>query len=128
MSPQIEAEKRIAGESGAPGDAGARKAAHRRWLVLAAALIVTAALLASGIWSRVKAGRKLRSRDFAGGSYCGVGCDRQNERLPPRKSSCPEMCNPSSVRRSMRARMGTSRPGTADIGAHVKQGQLACGN
>src|SRR4029077_19770817 len=59
MSPQIEIGKRTAGESGTPSDVRVKRAAHIRWLVLAIALIVTGALLASGIWSRVKANRNL---------------------------------------------------------------------
>ena len=41
MSPQIEVEKKIAGESGPSSDAGTRKARRGRWLILAAALILT---------------------------------------------------------------------------------------
>src|SRR5438105_14645756 len=58
MSPQIEVGKRVAGESGSPSDARLKGATHVRWLILAIALIITTALLASGLWSRLKARRQ----------------------------------------------------------------------
>src|SRR5437879_961391 len=61
MSPQIEVGRKIGEVSRPSSEIGIRTAAHRRWLVLAIALIVTAALLASGIWSRIGAGNTLRT-------------------------------------------------------------------
>ncbi len=123
MSPQIEAEKRIAGESGAPGDAGARKAAHRRWLVLAAVLMVTAALLASGIWSRVKAGRKL------GVETSRVAVTAVSIVTPKRTTPDQEIILPGNVQPFISSPIyartnGYLKTWYEDIGAHVKQGQL----
>ena len=107
MSPQIEVGKEIAGDSGPSNDAdGTQKASRRRWLVLAICANRDCGLLVSGIWSRVKARRKLRSGDCR--RWLSLRCRlyRQNKLLPPRRSSCLEMYNPSSLHRSMRGRMG----------------------
>src|SRR5258708_38922591 len=42
-------------------DVGARHRSRKSWLVLGIAAIAVAALLVSGIWSRVKAGTTLRA-------------------------------------------------------------------
>ena len=55
MLPQTDGLRRTAGQSPPLIDLGAEKRPRNRWLGLAIALIVTAALLVSGIWSRVKA-------------------------------------------------------------------------
>ena len=59
MSHQIEVGRAIGGDSGPSTDLGKRTVAHRSWLILAIALIVTATLLAWGIWSRIGAGKAL---------------------------------------------------------------------
>lgn len=58
---QGEVERRIRGESIPSTDVSVGTAAHRRWVVLAIALIVTVVLLASGIWSRIQASKTLRT-------------------------------------------------------------------
>ncbi|HXM36898.1 MAG TPA: hypothetical protein VN920_17005, partial [Pyrinomonadaceae bacterium] len=61
MSQQTEEKKQTGGQTLPSNDAG-RTSHHpyRRWLVLAIALIVVAALLVSGIVSRVRARTKLK--------------------------------------------------------------------
>ena len=123
MSPQIEVEKRIAGESGPSSDAGTRKARRGRWLILAAALILTAGLLASGIWSRVKAGRKL------GVETSQVAVTEVSVVLPKQTTPAQEIILPGNVQPFISSPIyarttGYLKSWSADIGAHVKQGQL----
>ena len=47
-----------------PANADAGKRSHKHWLVLAVALIVVAALLLSGIWSRLRARAELRQKQL----------------------------------------------------------------
>ena len=123
MSPQIEVEKRIAGESGPSSDAGTRKARRGRWLILAAALILTAGLLASGIWSRVKAGRKL------GVETSQVAVTEVSVVSPKQTTPAQEIVLPGNVQPFISSPIyarttGYLKSWSADIGAHVKQGQL----
>src|SRR3984893_12390236 len=123
MSPQIEVEKKIAGESGPSSDAGTRKARRGRWLILAAALILTAGVLASGIWSRVKAGRKL------GVETSRVAVTEVSVVLPKQTAPAQEIILPGNVQPFISSPIyartnGYLKSWSADIGAHVKQGQL----
>src|ERR1700730_17194106 len=123
MSPQIEVEKRIAGESGPSSDAGTRKAPRGRWLILAAALILTAGLLASGIWSRVKAGRKL------GVETSQVAVTEVSVVSPKQTNPAQEIILPGNVQPFISSPIyarttGYLKSWSADIGARVKQGQL----
>jgi RND family efflux transporter MFP subunit len=123
MSPQIEVEKKIAGESGPSSDAGTRKARRGRWLILAAALILTAGLLASGIWSRVKAGRKL------GVETSQVAVTEVSVVSPKQTTPAQEIILPGNVQPFISSPIyarttGYLKSWSADIGAHVKQGQL----
>src|ERR1700686_3100092 len=64
MSSQTEDVKQAGGQSHELpqlNEARGAKHSYKRWLALSIALIVTAALLISGIRSRVKAGAKLRT-------------------------------------------------------------------
>jgi RND family efflux transporter MFP subunit len=123
MSPQIEIGKRTAGESGTPSDARVKRAAHIRWLVLAIALIVTAALLASGIWSRVKAGRKL------GVETSQVAVTAVSVVSPKQTAPAQEIILPGNVQPFISSPIyartnGYLKSWNVDIGAQVKQGQL----
>src|SRR5216684_3031757 len=55
MSQETEERKQIGGQALPSNDAERQQRPHRRWLSLAIALIAVAALLVSGIWSRVRA-------------------------------------------------------------------------
>src|SRR5258707_9331946 len=55
MSQETEERKQIGGQTLASNDVGRRQRPRRRWLGLAIALIAVAALLVSGILSRVRA-------------------------------------------------------------------------
>jgi RND family efflux transporter MFP subunit len=123
MSPQIEIGKRTAGESGTPSGARVKRATHIRWLVLAIALIVTAALLASGIWSRVKANRKL------GAETSRVAVTAVSVVSPKQTAPAQEIILPGNVQPFISSPIyartnGYLKSWNVDIGAQVKQGQL----
>ena len=123
MSPQIEAGRRIGGKPGPSSDLAVRRAAHRRWLVLVIALIVTAALLASGIWSRVRAGKTLRTETSQ------VATTAVSVVSPKRTAPAQEIILPGNVEPFINSPIysrtnGYLKEWSADIGAHVKKGQL----
>jgi RND family efflux transporter MFP subunit len=123
MSPQIEIGKTTAGESGPSSDTRVKSATHIRWLVLAIALIVTAALLASGIWSRVKANRKL------GAETSQVAVTAVSVVSPKQTAPAQEIILPGNVQPFISSPIyartnGYLKSWNVDIGAQVKQGQL----
>jgi RND family efflux transporter MFP subunit len=123
MSPQIEIGKTNAGESGPSSDPRVKSATHIRWLVLAIALIVTAALLASGIWSRVKANRKL------GAETSQVAVTAVSVVSPKQTAPAQEIILPGNVQPFISSPIyartnGYLKSWNVDIGAQVKQGQL----
>src|ERR1039457_3201695 len=61
MLPQTEDRTQMGEQKLPSNDVGARKRSRKAWLVLALAVIAVAALLVSGIWSRVNAGSVLRA-------------------------------------------------------------------
>jgi hypothetical protein len=61
MSQQTEEKKQVGGQPLSPNDVGKPQRPLRRWLGLAIALIAVAALLVSGILSRVKARTTLKA-------------------------------------------------------------------
>src|SRR5580704_12993626 len=123
MSPQIEIGKTTTGESGPSSDPRVKSATHIRWLVLATALIVTAALLASGIWSRVKANRKL------GAETSQVAVTAVSVVSPKQTAPAQEIILPGNVQPFISSPIyartnGYLKSWNVDIGAQVKQGQL----
>jgi RND family efflux transporter MFP subunit len=123
MSHQIEVERRIGGESGPPTDVGARTAAHRRWLVLAIALIVTAALLASGIWSRIRASKTLRT-ETSQVATTAVSVVSPKQTAPAQEIILPGNVQPFITSPIYSRTNGYLGKWYVDIGAPVKQGQL----
>jgi RND family efflux transporter MFP subunit len=94
-----------------------------RWLVLVIALIMTAAVLASGIWSRVKARRNL------GVETSQVAVTAVSVVLPKQTAPAQEIILPGNVQPFISSPIyartnGYLKSWSADIGAHVKQGQL----
>src|SRR5712692_3263841 len=99
MLPQTENTKQFGGESPTLNDVGVTKSPRKRWLGLAIAVIVPAALLASGIWSRVRA-RTALDAVTARVAVPAVSVVTPNKQRPPRRSSFPEMYNRSLLHRS----------------------------
>jgi len=123
MSPQIEIGTRTAGESGTPSDTRVKRAAHIRWLVLAIASIVTAALLASGIWSRVKANRNLGA-ETSQLAVTAVSVVSPKQTAPAQEIILPGNVQPFISSPIYARTNGYLKSWNVDIGAQVKQGQL----
>jgi RND family efflux transporter MFP subunit len=126
MSPQTEAAKQTGGQSTELpelNDARAAKHSYKRWLALSIALIVTAALLISGIRSRVRASAKLRTETSQ------VAITAVSVVSPARTSPAQEIILPGNVQPFITSPIYSRTNGYlgkwyVDIGAHVKQGQL----
>ena len=123
MSPQTEVEKRTGGVAGPPKEAQPKRIALVRWLALAIALLATGALLASGIRSRVKAGKELRVETSQ------VAVTAVSVVSPKRTAPAQEIILPGNVQPFISSPIyartnGYLKSWYADIGAHVKQGQL----
>jgi RND family efflux transporter MFP subunit len=123
MSPQIKVGKDIGEVSGPSNDARPRKAALIRWLVLPMALIVTTALLATGIWSRVRASKTLRAETSQ------VAVTSVSVVLPKQTTPAQEIILPGNMQPFISSPIyartnGYLKSWNADIGAHVKAGQL----
>src|SRR6202795_4412323 len=126
MSPQTEAAKQTGGQSPELpelNDAHAAKHSYKRWLALSIALIVTAALLISGIRSRVRASAKLRTETSQ------VAITAVSVVSPEQTSPAQEIILPGNVQPFITSPIYSRTNGYlgkwyVDIGAHVKQGQL----
>jgi RND family efflux transporter MFP subunit len=126
MSPQTEAAKQTGGQSTELpelNDARAAKYSYKRWLALSIALIVTAALLISGIRSRVRASAKLRTETSQ------VAITAVSVVSPARTSPAQEIILPGNMQPFITSPIYSRTNGYlgkwyVDIGAHVKQGQL----
>src|SRR5467141_757791 len=123
MSQQIEVGSNIGEISRPSGEAGIGTTKHRRWLILAIALIVTAALLTWGIRSRIRAGRTLRTETSQ------VAITPVSVVSPKQTAAAQEIILPGNVEPFINSPIysrtnGYLKQWSADIGAHVKKGQL----
>jgi len=123
MSRQIEIQTGMDGTSVPPTGAGARTAPYKRWVILAIALIATGALLASGIRSRVRAGKTLGTETMQ------VAITPVSVVLPKRTAPAQEIILPGNVEPFINSPIysrtnGYLKAWYADIGAHVQKGQL----
>ncbi len=123
MSSQTEDVKQIGGQSLQLNELQGGKHSHKQWLALSIALIATAALLIAGIWSRVRAGAKLRSETSQ------VAVTPVSVVSPERTTPAQEIILPGNVQPFITSPIYSRTNGYlgkwyVDIGAHVKQGQL----
>ena len=123
MAPQTEVGRNIGEVSPPSNDARVKGATHINWLVLAIALILPAALLALGIRSRVKASRNL------GVETSQVAVTSVSVVAPKQAAPAQEIILPGNVQPFISSPIyartnGYLKTWYADIGAHVKQGQL----
>jgi len=121
MAPEVG--RKIDGVSGSSSDAQLKRGTLIRWLVLAIALTIPAALLASGIWSRVRAGKTLRTETSQ------VAVTAVSVVSPKQTATAQEIILPGNVQPFISSPIyartnGYLKNWYADIGAHVKQGQL----
>jgi RND family efflux transporter MFP subunit len=123
MNPQIEDGKPINGHPVPVNDVGAGTSARRRWLVLGIAFIAVAALLASGIWSRVKARTVLRS-ETAQAAVTAVSVVSPERTTPAQEIILPGNVQPFITSPIYARTNGYLQKWYVDIGAQVKQGEL----
>src|SRR5271167_368792 len=123
MSQQTEEKKPNSGPALPSNDAARRQHELRRWVVLAVALLVVAALLSSGIWSRVKARTTLKAEtDQVALTAVSVVSPKQT--APAEEIILPGNVQPFITSPIYSRTNGYLRKWYFDIGAHVKQGQL----
>src|SRR5712675_129013 len=123
MSVQIEDGRPVSGHSGPVNDVGVTRPAYRRWLVAGIAFIVVAALLASGIWSRVK-DRSALSAETAQVALTSVSVVSPQRTAPAQEIILPGNVQPYITSPIYSRTNGYLQKWYADIGARVKQGQL----
>jgi RND family efflux transporter MFP subunit len=123
MSPQIEVGRNTGEVSSPLTETLVKRATYIRWLVLATALIVTAALLAEGIWSRVKAGKTLRA-ETSQVAVTAVSVVSPKQTAPAQEIILPGNVQPFISSPIYARTNGYLKNWYADIGAHVKTGQL----
>ena len=123
MLPQAE-DRRQMGEPTPPlNDVRTGKRSRKAWIVLAIAVIAVAALLVSGIWSRVKAGASLRTETVQ------AALPAVSVVSPKRTAPADEIILPGNVQPFITSPIyartnGYLKKWYFDIGAHVKKGQL----
>jgi RND family efflux transporter MFP subunit len=122
MSSQIEGIRQTAEQSPRSNDAG-RKHPYKKWLALSMALIATAALLVSGIRSRVRASAKL-STETSQVAITAVSVVTPEKATPAQEIILPGNVQPFITSPIYSRTNGYLGKWYVDIGAHVKQGQL----
>src|SRR5467141_3687724 len=120
---QTEDARQIGGQIRPLNDMGARRRSRKSWLVLALAVIAVAALLVSGIWSRVKAGTTLRA-ETAQAALPAVSVVSPKQTAPADEIILPGNVQPFITSPIYARTNGYLKKWYFDIGAHVKQGQL----
>jgi RND family efflux transporter MFP subunit len=123
MFSQTEDRKQLSGQTLPGNDVGTRKGARKSWLVLVVALVVIAALLVSGIWSRVRARTTLKAETAQ------VALTAVSVVSPKQTASAQEIILPGNVQPFITSPIyartnGYLRKWYVDIGAYVKQGEL----
>src|SRR2546423_12057788 len=104
-------------------EVNARKLSRKAWLALAIAAIAMAALLASGIWSRVRASTALRA-ETAQAALPAVSVVSPKQTSPAEEIILPGNVQPFITSPIYARTNGYLRKWYVDIGAHVKRGQL----
>ncbi len=123
MSPQTEDTRRIDAQTPTLHDMGAGKHSRKSWLLLAIVVIVVGGLLASGIWSRVKA-RTTLNAETAQVALTAVSVVSPKQTAPAEEIILPGNVQPFITSPIYARTNGYLKKWYFDIGAHVKQGQL----
>ena len=123
MSQQTEDRRQNGGQTLPSNDVGRRQRPHRRWLGVAIALIAVAALLVSGIWSRVRARTTLKA-ETAQVALTAVSVVSPKQTAPAEEIILPGNVQPFITSPIYARTNGYLKKWYFDIGAHVKQGQL----
>jgi RND family efflux transporter MFP subunit len=122
MLPQTDVQT-TAEKSPAANGRGAGERTHKQWLVLAAAVILVAALLTSGIRSRVKA-RAALDTETAQAALSAVSVVSPKQTTPAEEIILPGNVQPYISSPIYARTNGYLKKWYFDIGAHVKQGEL----
>jgi len=123
MSSQTEDRNQLTEQSLPASDAGARKGFRKSWLALVITIVVVAALLGSGIWSRVKARTTLKA-ETAQVALTPVSVVSPKQTAPTQEIILPGNVQPFITSPIYARTNGYLRKWYVDIGARVKQGQL----
>src|ERR1700731_3640398 len=123
MSQQTEERKQIGEQTLPSNDVAGGQRPVRRWLGLAIALIAVAALLVSGILSRVRARTTLKA-ETAQVALTAVSVVSPKQTTPAQEIVLPGNVQPFISSPIYARTNGYLRKWYTDIGAHVKQGQL----
>src|SRR5712672_2191970 len=123
MMPQTEDKQTNREQTLPSNDVGTRKASRKSWLVFAIAAIAVAALLISGIWSRVKAVATLRT-ETAQAALTAVSVVSPKQTAPTDEIILPGNVQPFITSPIYSRTNGYLKKWYFDIGARVKQGQL----
>ena len=123
MSQEPEERKQIAGQTLPSNDVGRQQRPRRRWLSLAIASIAVAALLVSGIWSRVRARTTLKA-ETAQVALTAVSVVSPKQAAPAQEIILPGNVQPFITAPIYARTNGYLKRWYVDIGARVKQGQL----
>jgi RND family efflux transporter MFP subunit len=123
MSSKTEDVKQIGEQPLSSNYVRAGKRSYKRWLAASIVLIITAALLGSGIWSRVKARTALSAETSQ------VALTPVSVVTPERSAPAQEIILPGNIQPFIASPIYSRTNGYlakwyVDIGAHVKQGQL----
>jgi RND family efflux transporter MFP subunit len=113
----------MASRSPSASDAGARTRTHKQWLALAVTMIAVAALLISGIWSRVRA-RAALNTETAQAALTAVSVVSPKQTAPAEEIILPGNVQPYISSPIYARTNGYLKKWYFDIGAHVKQGEL----
>jgi RND family efflux transporter MFP subunit len=122
MLPQTEDGRQTGGQT-APENVEVAQRSHKRWLGLGIALIVVAALLISGISTRVRA-RTALDRETAQAALPAVSVVSPKRTAPADEIILPGNVQPYISSPIYARTNGYLRKWYFDIGAHVKKGQL----
>ncbi|HET6142313.1 MAG TPA: efflux RND transporter periplasmic adaptor subunit [Candidatus Acidoferrales bacterium] len=123
MSPNNDHAIEIGGHAPNLNQVGKGANSYKRWVIASLALLVTVALVGSGIWSRVKANAKL------GADTSQVALTAVSVVTPQRTTPVQEIILPGNVQPFITSPIysrtnGYLKKWYVDIGAHVKQGEL----
>ena len=123
MLPQIEDRKQIGEQMFPLNDVAVMKRPRKTWVVLTIALIVVATLLASGIYSRVKA-RNALNEETVRAALPSVSVVSPKQTAPAEEIILPGNVEPYISSPIYSRTNGYLKKWYVDIGGRVKQGQL----
>jgi multidrug efflux pump subunit AcrA (membrane-fusion protein) len=122
MLPQTDDNQQLSHNT-APLSVETARLAFKRWLSMGVAIIVVAALLMSGIWSRLRA-RAALSTETAQAALTAVSVVSPKQKAPKDELVLPGNVQPYISSPIYSRTNGYLKKWYFDIGAHVKQGDL----